>query len=240
MAMGKSPGFAASTIASKLIWLGDHMTPCEILTCKYGMESGVLGFLVSILQNSKLSHFIMGPKARPIIWISWHCLWGNQIPWMILGGLRVSISSLYLCFEVRWNGTHLIGGWALVAFFLGKDIDMCELFCGQGELTSQCRSDGIDCRGLDLLKNRYHDLTTPEGLLEWIPTGELGPFQLCFCVGYAHGSSSTPGLWWPWRKSWGFADLVSFSSGNPCNRWLGLTKLKLARTIYLGRTPLWL
>ena len=92
--------------------------------------------------------------------------------------LRVSISSLKLCFEVRWNGTHLIGGWALVAFFLGKDIDMCELFCGQGELTRQCRSDGIDCRGLDLLKNRYHDLTTPEGLLEWILTGELGPFQL--------------------------------------------------------------
>ena len=55
-----------------------------------------------------------------------------------------------------------------------------------------------------------------------------------------HGSSSIPGLWWPWRRSWGFADLVSFSSGNPCNRWLGITKLKLARTIYLGRTPLWL
>ena len=159
---------------------------------------------------------------------------------MILGGLRVSIRSLNLCFEVRWNGTHLMGGWALVAFFLGKDIDMCELFCGQGELTRQCRSDGIDCRGLDLLKNRYHDLTKPEGLLEWILTGELGPFQLCFCVGYAHGSSSIPGLWWPWRRSWGFADLVSFSSGNHCNRWLGITKLKLARTIYLGRNPLWL
>ena len=43
---------------------------------------------------------------------------------------------------------------------------MCEFFCGQGELTRQCRSDGIDCRGLDLLKNRYHDLTKPEGLLE--------------------------------------------------------------------------
>ena len=43
---------------------------------------------------------------------------------------------------------------------------MCELFCGEGELTKQCRATGIDCRGLDILKNRYHDLTTPEGLLE--------------------------------------------------------------------------
>ena len=84
-----------------------------------------------------------------------------------------------------------------------------------GGLTRQCRSDGIDCRGLDLLKNRYHDLTTPEGLLEWILTGELGPFQLCFCVGYAHGSSSIPGLWSPWRRSWGFADLVSSGQGIP-------------------------
>ena len=134
---------------------------------------------------------------------------------MILGCLRVSISSLKYCFEVSWNGTHLIGEWALVAFFFGKDIDMCELFCGEGELTRQCRGNGIDCRGLDLLKNRYHDLTTPEGLLEWILTGELGPFQLCFCVGYAHGSSSIPGLWSPWRKSCGFADLVSSGQGIP-------------------------
>lgn len=194
--------------------------------------------LVSVLQNSKLSHFITGPKARrsrPLQSMPSlrHCLvsspWPQKSSQMSMSLPRKKATRAHP--PMRWVPFHLTSKHRFSELI--ETPKPPRIIHGIWFPHRQCQD--IQIIGL---KNRYHDLTTPEGLLEWIPPGELGPFQLCFCVGYAHGSSSIPGLWWPWRRSWGFADLVSFSSGNPCNRWLGITKLKLARTIYLGHPTL--
>ncbi|CAL1159977.1 unnamed protein product, partial [Cladocopium goreaui] len=54
-----------------------------------------------------------------------------------------------------------------------QDLQMLELFSGEQELTRQCRLNGIECRAMDIRKDKVlHDLTSSRGfclaLLRWV------------------------------------------------------------------------
>eukprot|EP00435_Cladocopium_sp_Y103_P011891 s3618_g3.t1 len=85
-----------------------------------------------------------------------------------------------------------------------SDLDMVELFSGEGELTRQCRSYGIDCRGFDILKNPLHDLASAEG----------------FCIALTQTLRvKRNGVIW---------------GGNPCSSWVWISDHSTKRRSSLG------
>lgn len=85
-----------------------------------------------------------------------------------------------------------------------RDLDMVELFSGEGELTRQCRSYGIDCRGFDILKNPLHDLASAEG----------------FCIALTQTLRvKRNGVIW---------------GGNPCSSWVWISDHSTKRRSSLG------
>lgn len=46
-----------------------------------------------------------------------------------------------------------------------RDLDVYELFSGEGELGRQCRAAGFHVRTSDIMKGKFHDITTPEGFM---------------------------------------------------------------------------